>query len=140
MDKSAVVEPTPLCQEALWRTVQRIDVMVQYMDSPQFPAAFTFTVVGNSIITRDADAEGVVEVWKGRVVILTRPCIAVVTKEEIELYQCAAGGYERGRWIWIDRRIVPSAKKEYYEALELYNKLMYIFRRLTDHISNILNS
>ena len=138
MDRSTIVEPTPLCQEALWRTIQRIGTAAQHVGDPQFPAAVTLIVMGNSAVIRDAD-EGVVELWKGRAVVLTRPCILVVTKEELELHQCTAGRYRRGRWIRIDKCIAPSGK-EYYEASELYDKLAHIFKRVADHISNILSS
>ena len=137
MDRSTIVEPAPLCQEALWRVMQRIDTAAQHIGDPQFPAAFTLIVMGNSVVVRDAD-EGAVELWRGRVNIITRPCILVVAREELELHQCVAGRYRRGRWIRIDKCIAPSGK-EYYEASELYDKLIHIFKRLTDHISNILS-
>jgi hydroxyacyl-ACP dehydratase HTD2-like protein with hotdog domain len=139
MSGDNIVAPTPLCQEALWRAVQRIDTAAQYVGNLQFPVALVFVVTENSIVIRDAD-EGVVELWRGRVNVITRPCIALITKEEVELYQCASGKYGRGKWIYFNKHIVPHAEKEYYEASELYDKLVHIFKKLADHILDVLRS
>jgi hypothetical protein len=100
-------------------------------------AAFTFIVTRDGVIIRDADLEGAVEIQKGRVAVLTRPCIMTVARSEVELQQCGFPKYAKGRWIQFDRHIAPTAEKEYYEAAELYEMFMQTFRKIVERISDI---
>ncbi len=134
MDGGSIIEPTPLCQEALWRAMHAVIGAVQHIGDPWFPGALVFTASGGSVVVKDAGGEGVVEVQKGRVTVLTRPCIAVITRSEVELYQCTTARYAKGRWLYFSKYVVPYAEKEYYEAGEIYEALAQAFRRTANLI------
>ena len=135
-----IIEPTPLCQEALWKTVQAVVSTIQHVGDPWFPAAFVFTIMGSSIVVKDASDGGLVELEKGRVTVMTRPCIAVVTRQEIELHECTTARYAKGRWVRFNKYVVPYAEKEYYEAGELYEMLAWPFKAVASRIADIWSS
>ena len=140
MGKEEIITPTPLCQEKLWKTIQGVVDVIQHIDNPWFSAAFVFTVTGNSVVAKDVNDGGLVELQKNRITVLTRPCIATITRHEIELYQCTMLRYAKGRWMHFIKYVVPAVEKEYYQAEELYEMSMQAFKKLVGHISDILNS
>ncbi len=134
MDGGGVLMPTPLCQEALWGAIQGAINAAQHIDDLWFPGVFVFTVTRNNVVVKDISGRSAVELQKGRVTVLTRPCIAVITRNEVELYQCTTTKYTKGRWLYFSKYVVPYAEKEYYEAGEIYEALAQAFRRTANLI------
>jgi len=133
-----VIKPSPRCQEEIWRLIGGFETALNYIDSPWFPTAVSFTVARDSVVIKDESGQSSIELRKGIITVNTRPCIMSVSKHEVVLYQCVIFSYERGRWIWFDRSVVPFLSKEYFEAEELYERLRHLFKVLAGHFTDKL--
>jgi hypothetical protein len=138
MEKSGIIKPNPWCQEEIWKLIYGINAELNYVDNPWFPTVIKFTVSRDSIIIEDESTKGRIELQKGRITVVTRSCVLDVTKYAIWLHQYFVLEPEEGRWLWVNRNIVPFHDKEYYEAEELYEKLRHIFKVLAGHITDKL--
>jgi len=138
MEKDNAVKPSPWCQEEIWKTVYGITAELDYVDNPWFPSIVKFAVSRNSVVVENADSRGEIELQKGLITVKTRPCILVVDKYNLALYECTSEKHETGRWIYFSKNIVPFLSKEYYEAEEIYEKLRHIFKVLAGHVTDKL--
>jgi hypothetical protein len=138
MGESKIIRPNSFCQEEVWKTIYGITAELNYIDNAWFPTVIRFTVARDSVIIQDESTQNSIELRKGMIIIVTRPCIMSVSKYEIMLRQCDSLSFETGRWIWFDKNVVPFLSKEYIEAGELYERVRHIFKVLAGHITDKL--
>ncbi len=138
MDPSKIVKPDPFCQEEIWKLIRGFEAELSYIDNPWFPTAVKFTVARDSIIIEDESTKSWIELQKGRIAVVTRSCILTVTRYAVGLHRYFVLEPEEGRWLWVDRNIVPFHSKEYYEAEEIYERLRHIFKVLAGHVADKL--
>jgi len=138
MEQSSIVKPNPWCQEEIWKLVNGITAVLNYVNNPWFPTVIKFIVSRDSIIIEDESSKGWIELQKGRIIVTTRSCVIGITKYSISLHEYFVLEPKEGRWLWVDRNIVPFHDKEYYEAEEIYEKLRHIFKVLAGYITDKL--
>jgi hypothetical protein len=138
MDQSKIIKPSPLCQQEIWKTIYGITAELDYIDNPWFPTVIRFTVARDSVVIEDESTKNTIELYKGLITIETKPCVMMISRNGIALFQRHNLESQEGRWVWFDKHIVPFLETEYIEAEKLYERVRYIFKTLIGHISDKL--
>jgi len=109
-----------------------------YIDNQWFPSTVRFGMSESYVAVGDNEQGRVIELQRGRAIIITRACTLFVYPDELVLYRYSLYE-ERGGKLWVDKSHVY-AEKELYEARELYEMIRSAFRQLLKHFSDIVNS
>ena len=138
MATGKILMPNPWCQEEVWKLVGGIEAVLGYIDNPWLPTAVGFTVSRDSVVIRDENGRGEIELQKGKIIVKTQPCTLFIYPHMVFLYECGTGKEAEGGWIMLDKNLAPFLNKEYFEAGELYERLRHIFKVLIGRVADKL--